>query len=247
MTDLHCHILPGIDDGAQDVEASVALLKMEMEQGVDKVVFTPHFNCDEMPLEEFLRRRQKAYDKLMAALPSRIKNNMEFKLGAEVYFSPTLSSIDLAPLCISGTSYILIELPFVNAVKPTFLSDVLYDISSQGITPIIAHVERYPYILSDPTQIYHWVTAGYVIQVNAKTICQGDRMVKNLVEWGLVQIIASDAHSPKKRPVLLKEAYGHLRPDMAKYIKQSCVDVFDNYEIDVLEPHRPKKVMGRWK
>ena len=54
MTDLHCHILPGIDDGARDVETSIALLSMEKEQGVDRIVFTPHFRCDDIGLDEFL-------------------------------------------------------------------------------------------------------------------------------------------------------------------------------------------------
>lgn len=82
----------------------------------------------------------------------------------------------------------LVEPPFTSDIRPAFLDEILYTISSRGITPIIAHVERYPYILSDPTQIYDWVMAGYLVQTNAKTVVSGDKMIKKLLAWGLYNL-----------------------------------------------------------
>lgn len=243
MTDFHCHILPGIDDGARDVETSLALLEMEKAQGVDRIVFTPHFRCDDCTLEEFLEARDQAYKLLLESMPDDLKEWFTFKLGAEVYFSPTLSKIDLSKLCFEGTSYMLVELPFTSDIRPAFLDEILYTISSRGITPIIAHVERYPYILSDPTQIYDWVMAGYLVQTNAKTVVSGDKMIKKLLSWGLVQLVSSDTHSLHRRPPMMAEAFERLGDD----IKQNGDDVFENYEIDIGELHYPKKVLGWWK
>ena len=243
MTDFHCHILPGIDDGARDVETSLALLEMEKAQGVDRIVFTPHFRCDDCTLEEFLEARDQAYKLLLESMPDDLKEWFTFKLGAEVYFSPTLSKIDLSKLCFEGTSYMLVELPFTSDIRPAFLDEILYTISSRGITPIIAHVERYPYILSDPTQIYDWVMAGYLVQTNAKTVVSGDKMIKKLLAWGLVQLVSSDTHSLHRRPPMMAEAFERLEED----IKQNGDDVFENYEINIGEPHYPKKVLGWWK
>lgn len=247
MTDFHCHILPGIDDGARDVETSIELLRMEKEQGVDKMIFTPHFRCDDISLDDFLRARENAYKTLIKNLPDDLKEHFTFKLGAEVYFSPTLSKIDLLKLCFEGTSYMLVELPFTSDIRPAFLDEILYTISSRGITPIIAHVERYPYILSDPTQIYDWVIAGYLVQTNAKTVVDGDKMVKKLMSWGLVQLVASDTHSLHRRPPMMSDAYAALKPEIVSWFKQNGDDIFENYEINVGEPHYPKKVLGSWK
>ena len=244
MTDLHCHILPGIDDGARDVETALALLDMEKAQGVDRIVFTPHFRCDDVSLDEFLEKREAAWSSLMSALPEDLKSSFDFKLGAEVYFSPTLSRVDFSKLCFTDTSYMLVELPFTSGVRPAFLDEILYDISSEGITPIIAHVERYPYILSDPTKIYDWVMAGYLVQTNAKTVVEGDKMIKKLISWGLVQVVSSDAHSLHRRPPMMDSAFAKLQLDT---LLANGDDIFDNYEIDVGEPHYPKQVLGRWK
>lgn len=161
---------------------------MEKAQGVDGIVFTPHFRCDDCTLEEFLDARDQAYKLLLESMPDDLREWFTFKLGAEVYFSPTLSKIDLSKLCFGGTSYMLVEPPFTSDIRPAFLDEILYTISSRGITPIIAHVERYPYILSDPTQIYDWVMAGYLVQTNAKTVVSGDKMIKKLLAWGLYNL-----------------------------------------------------------
>ena len=147
MTDLHCHILPGIDDGAKDVSVSLELLRKEYEDGVRNIAFTSHFNSERTTVEAFLEKRAAAYARLTEALKEE-PMDFRFKLGSEVYFSPNLCELDAKALCMGDTAYMLIEFPTTH--KPHFIKQTLYALQEQGILPLIAHIERYPYVLDDP-------------------------------------------------------------------------------------------------
>lgn len=249
MTELHCHILPGIDDGARNTSEALALLRAEAEQGVDRIVFTPHFN-ESISVDEFVWRRADSFERLKTALAD---TNLEFdmKLGAEVYFTPALRDMNLAPLCFSGTGYMLVELPTTH--KPAFLNETLSFIESLGITPIIAHVERYPYAMDDLTLIYEWVDGGALVQTNAGALWHNDsatRTILKLIEWDLVHLVSTDAHSPDKRPVNFYWGLDVLEKTLGRDVKRTILengdDVFDNIELEP-SPYCPKKSFGRWK
>ena len=253
MTDLHCHILPQMDDGARDVETSIELLNVEKKQGVDKLIFTSHFNCNDESVDSYVTRRADAVREFISVCPPELISCFKFKLGAEVYFSPELQNMDLAPLCFTDTGYLLLELPFTVSWRPQFLNETLYEISCSGITPIIAHVERYPYILDDLTQIYGWVEAGYLVQTNAATLMRGDKMsalMMKLIKWDLVQLVATDAHSLNRRPPNLEVALAAVSSKLGDATRSRLIKngelVFNNYEIDV-DPYCPRKVLGTWK
>lgn len=102
MTDLHCHILPNIDDGAKDVSISLRLLEKEYADGVRNIAFTSHFNSEWTTPDAFLQKRAAAYETLTAALPTGPEAmQFRFKLGCEVYFSPKLCELDAKALCIA--------------------------------------------------------------------------------------------------------------------------------------------------
>lgn len=251
MTDLHCHILPKMDDGSKDVETSIKLLQMEKEQGVEKIVFTPHFHCDDESVDSFLERRGASFKSLIEFGDVDLLSSFDIKFGAEVYFSPTLYNVDLESLCFTDTSYLLLELPFT--MKPQFLRETLYDIASSGITPIIAHVERYPYILEDITQIYDWVEAGYVVQTNASTLVKADKtasLIRKLVSWDLIHAISSDTHSEHKRPPCMSDALAAVNSKLGEDIENRLIQngdyIFDNYELS-LNPYLPRKILGKWR
>ena len=103
MTDLHCHILPGIDDGAKDVSVSLELLRKEYEDGVRNIAFTSHFNSERTTVEAFLEKRAAAYARLTEALKEE-PMDFRFKLGSEVYFSPKLCELDAKALCMGDTA-----------------------------------------------------------------------------------------------------------------------------------------------
>ena len=159
MTDLHCHILPNIDDGAKDVSISLRLLEKEYADGVRNIAFTSHFNSEWTTPDAFLQKRAAAYETLTAALPTGPEAmQFRFKLGCEVYFSPKLCELDAKALCIGDTSYMLVEFPTTH--KPHFIRQTFALLQEQGVLPLIAHIERYPYVLEDPTLLYNWVATG---------------------------------------------------------------------------------------
>ena len=96
MIDLHCHILPSIDDGAKNTEISLSMLKEQKKQGVQAIAFTPHFNFSRIDVDEFVEVRQKSYEKLMA-VPGVSDLGIKFKLGCEIYFS---TKLNLTPCAI---------------------------------------------------------------------------------------------------------------------------------------------------
>ena len=215
MTDLHCHILPGMDDGAKDTAVSLELLRREYENGVRNIAFTSHFNSERTTVEAFTVKRQAAFEQLTAALEGQ-PMQFDFKLGAEVFFSPGLCELDTRALCMGDTAYLLLEFPTTH--KPHFIRQTLYNLQQQGIVPLIAHIERYPYVLEDPTLLYDWVAAGAYAQINAGALLE-PKLCKKLckfIQWGLVHVISTDTHSPDKRPPRMAQGVQQLEKLLGK-------------------------------
>ncbi len=250
MTDLHCHILPGIDDGAKNVEISLELLHSEMQSGVRNIALTSHFNSERITVEDFLARRRAAYDVLQTALESQ-PMDIQFKLGAEVYFSPKLCELEIEKLCMEGTAYLLIELP--TSHRPHFIRETFSNLQARGIIPIVAHVERYPYVMENPQLLYQWIAAGAYAQINASSLLKGGKTAKQLLQfirWDLVHVVATDTHSMDKRPPRLGEAMDYitskLGADTAEMLKENSDALFNDLELDSSDPHMPKKFLGMW-
>ncbi|MEG1550072.1 MAG: CpsB/CapC family capsule biosynthesis tyrosine phosphatase [Ruthenibacterium sp.] len=249
MTDLHCHILPGIDDGAQSMEVSLALLEQQKKQGVTQIAYTPHFRCDRQSVDGFLRMRQESMNLLQQ---ETVDKGFSFgiKLGAEAYFSPALTEIDLKPICLQGTNVLLIELPV--EYNSSFTMDVLYQIQLHNITPMIAHIERYSYAMQDMAFIYALANAGCIIQANAASIAKNDARAKailKLIRWNLVHIIASDAHSAQ-RPSQMHMAADFITAKLGAQAWQQLDDnaacVFAGTEFVPDDLYCPHKLLGRW-
>lgn len=252
LTELHCHILPGIDDGAEDGAMSRELLAGEYADGVLQLALTSHFNSERDKIDVFLKRRRGAWERMVAQLkgtPMAMK--MQFRLGAEVYFSPQLCEMDARKLCISGTPFMLLE--FSTRNRPYYLKETLYHLQTLGIVPIIAHVERYPYIMADLTQVYDWVSAGMLIQSNAGSFLKKNKMQKlllKMIDWDLIQILSSDAHDPKRRsPNLaagLEAVAKHLGQEAAHRLVANAQAVFDGKQ-PTAAPYPPRKILGSWR
>lgn len=250
MTDLHCHILPGIDDGAQNVQESLELIRRQMAQGVNQIALTPHFNAERITVDEFVHKRAAAYEVLQQAVKAE-GLDVAFKLGAEVFFSSNLVELDLDPLVLEGTDYLLVE--FSPTFYPTWAKDVFYQLGLQGITPLLAHVERYPYMLSDPTRLFDLVNAGAVTQVNASSLLRsGSRqaMVRKFFKWNLVYVLSTDTHSMDKRPPLMSDALRKVEEwegsQMVRYLEKNGAAVFRGDEPSLRDATKPKHLFGRW-
>ena len=209
MVDLHTHILPGVDDGARTVQDSLTMLFAQYAQGVDTVVLTPHYYPDREESSAFLLRRNAAWQQLneaIEALSAEEKAQLPaLILGAEVAYIPGLQNVsDLEQLCIGNTKNMLLELPF-------YLWDMqmvhgLYSFLEQaGVTPILAHVERYI-----PCQRRKMLDAvlelGLPVQVGTDLMSMAFSPVLRLLKQGRGHLVASDCHDLSHRPPNLAQA-----------------------------------------
>ncbi len=209
MIDLHCHILPGVDDGPDDLEESLAMARHAVKDGIHTIVATPHALGGTFP---------NPPDKILnaaSALRRRLETEripLSLYTGSEVHICPDMAARILAGktafLC-ENKRYVLIEFPFQSV--PDGFNEELFHLVLNGITPVIAHPERNPMVHFQPEILYELTAAGCLIQVNSTSITGGfgdDIMMcsHDLLENRLVHIIASDAHSARSRPPSLSLA-----------------------------------------
>lgn len=228
MTDLHCHLLPGVDDGARDASAAAALLAQAERQGIRQIALTPHYHPQRIAPETFLARREAAFARLRQIAPD---TPVSFRLGAEVFYSPELIRMDAAPLCIAGTHVMLLE--FDTQRIPYYAEETFDALLSRGVTPLIAHIERYAFLRADPGMLEDWIEIGCLTQVNAGAVLSdrhGRRYVMRLIRDGLAHVMASDAHSPEHRSVNLRDGLAAVRralgADAADRLQQCASGIF---------------------
>lgn len=209
MIDLHCHILPNVDDGAGSLEESLAMARHAVDGGIHSVVATPH------ALDGIYENPPDKVTKDVAAFQDALLKNridLELYLGSDVHLCPGMSErIRNSEVCtINGTGkFFLLELP--SSTVPAGVKDEIFELKMNGITPIISHPERNSTIQQDPNVLYELICGGALGQVTAMSLTgdfgklAGDT-ARILVKHRLVQIIASDAHSAQDRPPALSEA-----------------------------------------
>lgn len=208
LTDLHTHILPEFDDGADSLETALNMLRVQRKMGVDRVALTSHFYPLNEDLETYLGRRQQAYTTLLSGWN---KDTMpDLRLGAEVRYSPQLIDVDLRTLTIGAGDYLLLELS--NVDLPAYIEQVIDMILMQGIIPILAHVERCEYFRYEPNLLQRLICMGALAQVSAKALKNKNdrRFAESCLKNGLAQIVASDAHDLLNREPCL----GNVAPEM---------------------------------
>lgn len=230
ITDLHCHILPGIDDGAQDIEMTRALLEEELRQGVKHIVFTPHFYADKMSARQFMINRYKAAVK---ANPILDELGIEWSAGAEVRLVPELldfSTKEIARFKYVDTNYLLLEWPFTQ--YPVWGDQIVDSLLDRGVRPLFAHIERYPYFWNHIRELDEYIEDGCLCQVNPGTLIHEStrNQTLHLIKEGYIHVLSSDAHNMTKRPPRLKEAYDIVEAGLGSYY----VDLLKNNAYDIL-------------
>lgn len=199
-TDFHCHILPSFDDGPKDVQESIEILKRQKQQGLDRVVSTSHFYRNKETYEQFVIRRQKAYNQLSQSI---LGNDLpEIILGAEVTFYNSIVDEDISGLCISGTKYLLLELPFYNLSAPEYNLLVEF-VESSEYKIIFAHIERY-YQFYNRTLFENILKLDALFQVSCDSIIEKTlrKISLKLIKEQRVHIIGTDCHNVTSRPPL---------------------------------------------
>ncbi|MBQ3150423.1 MAG: histidinol-phosphatase [Clostridia bacterium] len=196
ISDVHTHILPGIDDGSKDTEESVRLLTALSEQGIDTVVATPHYYPTEKSPDSFLTLRDNAWELLSEKLTESLPR---VKLGAEVLYFRGISRMEsLERLCVQGTKTLLLEMP--SDLWSEYILREIFDIQrSRGIDVVMAHIERY--MQKQPSSLFNQLlTGGVKMQINASSLTgkQGKKLAKMLSD-GMIHFIGSDCHNMTTR------------------------------------------------
>lgn len=197
LVDIHAHLLPGIDDGPEDLEQALALARVASESGISTLAATPHLRSDfpHVHVEELAERCQA-----MRAAIEREQIELELVCGAEVSLAWALEAGDdalrLASYRQRGTD-LLIETPLTTVAG---LGGLLYRIRVRGYRVTLAHPERSPAFQSDPAELAELVRQGVLLQVNASSLgrdrrgSQLQRLAARLCRQGLAHVIASDGH-----------------------------------------------------
>ena len=204
IADMHTHILPRFDDGSQSSAESFEMLKMLSFQGVRRVVITPHFYARRDEPAEFVDSRSSAAAHLIRRIEELSRDESEslpaLYLGAEVAFFNAMSICpELDKMCINGTKYLLCEMPF-ETWTGTMLNELVAVQKKRGITPIIAHIERY-FSLFKQDMLDEMIGDGMLVQSNAEAflnIWTRGRALK-LLEAGKIHLLGSDCHNTEKR------------------------------------------------
>ena len=223
LVDIHCHILPGVDDGAPDMDTAMDMLRKEAEDGVSDIVLTPHFVSEHEPFHDYAARFQALSEKAKTAFP-----DLRLHLGRELFFVHSLPELlESGRVQYMGESnYALIEFS-PDADYPHIYRSLTY-LSQSGIQPILAHVDRVNNVgIKEAAEL---VKSGIYIQVNAGSIygrCgfSVKRKVKKLLLSGLVHFVGSDAHNTSSRAPDIGEAYEYT----LKKFGQDCADAIFIY------------------
>ncbi|MGG0449213.1 CpsB/CapC family capsule biosynthesis tyrosine phosphatase [Priestia megaterium] len=209
MIDIHCHILPGIDDGAQVLEDSLDMARQAVSEGIHTLIATPHHKNG-----KYINEKQtiiQQVDQLNMELqkqriPLTILPGQESRIYGELVEDYTRGKV----LTLNDNhKYVFIEFPS-NQV-PRYAEQLFFDVQSEGLTPIIVHPERNSKLLEDPNLLYNFVNKGALTQVTASSVTGrfGKKVRKfslDLISANLTHVIASDAHNVSGRNFLMAEA-----------------------------------------
>jgi protein-tyrosine phosphatase len=217
MVDLHCHILPGLDDGATSIEDSLAMARDAVTDGITHLVATPHASSD-YPWD-YLRVR-KACDELRARLPDRLTlaTGCDFHLNHE---NLVALRRDPRPFCLNQHDYLLVE--FNEFSIPPAMDQTLHELQLAGLHPVITHPERNGILRTHPERLEQWIRHGSFVQVTAGSLVGvfGAGAQQDAWTWlarGLVHFISSDAHNTARRPLKLKFAYDAVAARMGREV-----------------------------
>ncbi|MBI2165365.1 MAG: hypothetical protein HYU29_03045 [Chloroflexi bacterium] len=209
MLDLHCHILPGLDDGPKTLEESLAMARLAAQEGTQVLVATPH-NRDVWEHASI----EKALSLIQTLNAALVQSGVNIHIlpGMENHLEPDLplKAQEEQALSFNGGRYILVELPFFQ--YPPYVDQVLFQLQVKGFIPVIAHPERCEPIQRKPRLLVELVERGMLSQITAGSLLGSfgspvARFSQLLLSQGLVHLMASDAHSSKGHRVpLLKEA-----------------------------------------
>lgn len=208
IIDFHSHILPGIDDGARNLETALAMLSQVREQQVDIMVATPHFYASRDRIDTFLQRREKARDAFLCAIQEENRpQTPQILVGSEVAFFDGISRAEeISELTIQDTNLMLLEMPFVPWSEKN-IDEVAYLIRERHLRILIAHLERFIWIPGNKRYVQQLLELPVSVQLNAEAFSdwRHRRELVKMLQEGKAHVLGSDCHGAHHRVPNLKE------------------------------------------
>lgn len=252
MIDIHSHILYDTDDGSENLDMTLDMIKNAIQDGTKKLIATPHYclNYAEIPFYKVVKRVERLRQITK-------ENNMDIELlyGQEVYMSKYIVEQynENKIGTINDTKYMLVELPLREFESDTL--DMMYELQLKGIKIILAHPERYVPVINNPYIINDYIKEGLLFQMNAGSICgqfgkKVEKTAEILLKNNIYSFIGSDAHDNIKRTTGLSKAINII--DKKKYIDtklffENAENMLKNKEIQHSSIILPKKKYFFWK
>jgi len=245
MYDIHCHILPGVDDGAADIEEAIKMAELARAQGIKWIFATPHY------IEGIGYKSYSHNQKVLDTLNSQIQSkgiDVKVYLGNEVYITPDiLQLLEKGEITtLNGSKYILIEFPMLDI--PLFVESLIYNLRLKGITPIIAHPERNTKIMENPNILNNFITKGALAQLNLPSLMgkYGEGVMeaaKILLKHSMIHFVGTDGHGSRGIEHRFEESMDKLSSIISKDYLQRILytnpqAIIDNKNIDMDELKR---------
>lgn len=239
MIDLHCHILPGVDDGAANLAQSLEMANKAVEQGITHILCTPHHNS------HFQNNKNKIISDVALLQKELDQRNISIKLfeGQEVRITQDLiAKIKADQILFADLRDQYLTLEFPTKEIPRYAEDLCYQLRKKEIVPIIVHPERNYGFQANPNQLMLFLNMGCLAQVTAVSLVgEFGRTAQKLglayVKHNLVQMTASDAHALKNRNFYLKEAYQIIEKEFGQKkvqdFKQTATDIINGDQVEI--------------
>lgn len=238
LVDMHCHVLPGIDDGSKSMEQSLNMVKIAASEGIGTMILTPHFHPGKG------NRDVDKWNETVNALKEAVRNEgieMDFHLGSELFYTHDVpEAIESGKaITMAGSDYVLLE--FRTETEYSYIKSAAYEISAIGKIPIIAHIERYDCLVGRMERVEELIDNGALIQINASSITgdMGFKMkmyLKKLLKNQLVDFISTDAHSDGRRSPRIAECFKYISKKYGEayallLMRDNALKVINNTEI----------------
>ncbi len=194
-SDIHSHLIPGIDDGAPDLEASINMIRRFKELGYSKIITTPHVMCDyyKNTPEIILKGLEKVREEL-------VKQNISFDISAAAEYNLDDGLADLIEkkqILTFGENYVLFELPFMS--EPPNFQEIVFNFQMAGYKPVLAHPERYSFWYDNFDKYEELKSKGILLQMNLLSLTghyspQTKKVAEKMVDANLIDAVGSDCH-----------------------------------------------------
>lgn len=229
MYDIHCHILPGLDDGSPSPQETIRMARMASENGTGQIICTPHCSTNDPNLSDRLQEIVECTGEMNALLseaeiPVTLLPGMELLCNG----SPQRLLANGEFLTLAHSRYMLLEFPFNT--RYSVIDACAQEVSDSGLRPVLAHPERYECVQRDPERVAQWLSWGWLVQINRGSIVgslglSAQRTAQWLLHRRMAHFCASDGHSATYRTPELLSGYNwitrHCSEDYAALLTET--------------------------